>query len=278
MSCLRTDRGGEFTSSDFNDYCTQTGVRRQLTTPYSLQQNGVVECRNQSVVAMACNMLKARGLPGYFWGEAVATAVYLLNRSPVRVVEGMTPFEAWYGKKPGLANLRTFGCVAHVKNTKLHLKKLDDRSTCMIFVGYETGSKAYRAYDPRTGRVHVTWDAVFDELAQWSWSEEDSAQVQNGSEPFEVEMVTTMTICRSQEGVKENIVHLAGRSSCRWIPVHRHLVQNPVHRHLVQNQLASPPSVEPNLDYDHDDAPLRFRKIDNVLGPAVVLGLAARVV
>jgi hypothetical protein len=87
-----------------------------------------------------------------------------------------------------------------VKNTKPHLKKLDDRNTCMIFVGYEPGSKAYRAYDPRTGCVHVTRDAVFDELAQWSWSEEDGAQVQNRSEPFEVEMVTTIDYLQIPRG------------------------------------------------------------------------------
>jgi hypothetical protein len=62
----------------------------------------VVERRNQIVVAMAWSMMKAKNLPRYFWGEAVVTAVYLLNRSPTRAVEGMTPFEAWHGKKPGL--------------------------------------------------------------------------------------------------------------------------------------------------------------------------------
>jgi hypothetical protein len=54
----------------------------------------VVERRNQSVMAMAHGMLKAKGLPGFFWGEAITTPVYLLNWSPTRVVEGMTPFEA----------------------------------------------------------------------------------------------------------------------------------------------------------------------------------------
>jgi hypothetical protein len=39
----------------------------------------------------------------------------------------------------------------------------------MIFVGFESGSKAYRAYDPIMKHVHVTWDVVFDEQAQWGW-------------------------------------------------------------------------------------------------------------
>ena len=66
LSSLRTDRGGEFTSSDFTEHCAATGVRRQLTAPYSPQQNGVVERRNQTIVATARSMLKSKGLPGYF--------------------------------------------------------------------------------------------------------------------------------------------------------------------------------------------------------------------
>jgi hypothetical protein len=43
---------------------------------------------------MARNLLKTRGLPATFWGEAVTTAVYLLNRAPTKSVAGKTPFEA----------------------------------------------------------------------------------------------------------------------------------------------------------------------------------------
>jgi transposase InsO family protein len=81
LLALRTDRGGEFAAGDFVEYCAQLGVRRELTAPYTPQQNGVVERRNQTVVGTARSMLKAKGLPGVFWGEAVTTAVYLLNRS-----------------------------------------------------------------------------------------------------------------------------------------------------------------------------------------------------
>lgn len=43
---LRTDRGGEFTSKAFQEYCNEKGIRRHLTAPYTPQQNGVVERRN----------------------------------------------------------------------------------------------------------------------------------------------------------------------------------------------------------------------------------------
>ena len=117
------------------------------------------------VVGMARSLLKAKGVPGEFWGEAVTTAFFLLNRSPTKSLDGQTPFEAWHGRKPNVHFLRTFGCFVHVKGTRPGLKKLDDRSRPMIFAGYEHGPKGHRAYDPATGRVHITCDAVFDEGA-----------------------------------------------------------------------------------------------------------------
>jgi len=71
-------------------------------------------------------MLKAKELPGVFWGEAVTTAVYLLNRSTSKSVGGKTPYELWTGSPPGVHHLRTFGCIAHMKITTPGLKKLDD--------------------------------------------------------------------------------------------------------------------------------------------------------
>jgi hypothetical protein len=116
------------------------------------------------------SLLKSKGLPGWLWGEAVAIAVYLLNIPPMKRLQGQTPFEAWYGKKSGVLHLHTFACVVHVKNTRPNLKKLEDRSMSMIFIGYEPWSKAYRVYDPVLKKVHVSRDVIFDESAQWDWS------------------------------------------------------------------------------------------------------------
>jgi hypothetical protein len=105
LGTLRTDRDGEFNSASFMEYCLEHGVRRQLTAPYSPQQNGVVERRNATVVGAAQSMLKAKKLPNWLWGEAVMTAVYVLNRTPTKSVDGVTPFEVWYGKKPSVQHL-----------------------------------------------------------------------------------------------------------------------------------------------------------------------------
>ena len=66
VRALHTDRGGEFLAKDFEQYCAEPGLHHELTAPYSPQQNGVVERRNQSVVGTAQSMLKAKRLLGEF--------------------------------------------------------------------------------------------------------------------------------------------------------------------------------------------------------------------
>ena len=115
------------------------------------------------MVGMARSMMKAKGMPARFYGEAVTTAVFILNRAPTKALMGKKPFEAWYGRKPSVSFLRTFGCIGHVRKTKPVLTKLYDRSTPMVFLGYVEGTKAYQLYDPRGGKVLVSRDVVFDE-------------------------------------------------------------------------------------------------------------------
>lgn len=88
------------------------------------------------VVEMVRFLLKSMSIPAKFWGEAVKTAVYILNCAPTRSLKGRMTYEAWHGKKPTLQNLRVFGCTAHVK-VGPGLTKLSDRSMSMVLLGYE---------------------------------------------------------------------------------------------------------------------------------------------
>nr|GEV48098.1 zinc finger, CCHC-type [Tanacetum cinerariifolium] len=90
--------------------------------------------------------------------KAVRHAIYILNRVPTRALVDKTPYEALYNRKPNLENLRIFGCTAYAKITITHLQKLDDRSIHVIYLGVEEGSKAYRLYDPKGKRKHVSRD------------------------------------------------------------------------------------------------------------------------
>ncbi|WVZ62734.1 hypothetical protein U9M48_012444 [Paspalum notatum var. saurae] len=170
LKALRTDRGGEFNSNLFTIFYDEAGIRHYTTTPYSPQQNGVVERRNQTVVEMARCMMKSKGVPAMFWGEVVVTAVYVLNRAPTKSLNGKTPYEAWYSKKPQVQHLRTFGCLVYVKQVGPGVTKLSDRSRKMIFLGYEQGTKGYRVYDPALKQLHVSRDVVFEESQGWEWN------------------------------------------------------------------------------------------------------------
>jgi hypothetical protein len=137
---------------------------------------------------MARALLKQRGMPAVFWGEAVVTAVYILNHSPTKALNGRMSYEAWHGRKPAVSHLRVFGCLTFGKELG-HIGKLDDRSTTGVFIDYAEGSKAYRILDSRTQRVRTTRDVVFNEGRGWAW---DKA-VDDGSTPtygnFTVEYV-----------------------------------------------------------------------------------------
>jgi transposase InsO family protein len=267
LRTLRTDRGGEFTSSTLAAHFADTGVKRHLTAPYSPQQNGVVERRNQTVVGMARSMMKAKNLPSFFWGEAVTTAVYVLNRSFTRSVEGKTPYEAWYGKKPSVEHLRVFGCVAHVKSARPLLRKLDDRSTPMIFIGYEPGSKAYRVYNPVTRRVHISRDVVFDEGESWDWSKDGSGAEDLGEE-FVVEYTfapnPTSRLEDREEGSEQTRSASPPATPAAPSPSQQDAAASPP----PGVEFATPPAVpDPSLvDGEDDGEEHRYRRVSDLLG------------
>ncbi|KRY24780.1 Retrovirus-related Pol polyprotein from transposon TNT 1-94, partial [Trichinella britovi] len=95
------------------------------------------------------------------WAEAVGTANYLRNRCPTKALRKVTPEEAWSGRKPNLAHLKIFGCLAMVHVASGQRKKWDPKSEERIFVGYCETSKGYRTVDRKTKKMYVTRDVKF---------------------------------------------------------------------------------------------------------------------
>ncbi|CAJ2656475.1 unnamed protein product [Trifolium pratense] len=158
IQCLRTDRGGEYTSSVFNEFCDSHGIRRQLTAAYTPHQNGVSERKNRTIMNMVRCMISEKNVPKSFWPEAVNWAAHILNRSPTFAVKDVTPEEAWSGIKPSVSHFKVFGCIAYVHVPDNLRKKLDDKSTVCIHLGLSEESKAYKLYDPVKRRIVVSKD------------------------------------------------------------------------------------------------------------------------
>ncbi|MCO5608214.1 hypothetical protein L7F22_062420 [Adiantum nelumboides] len=128
--------------------------------PYTPQQNGVAERKNRSLMEMARCMLKAKSLPHKLWMEAVACAAHVLNKCPTRALKTITPYESWYDRKPSVSYLRVFGCLAYAHIPKQLRGKLDDKAVKCIFVGYSSGSKGYRLYNPATNKILESCDVI----------------------------------------------------------------------------------------------------------------------
>uniref|UniRef100_A0A2N9EKF5 Integrase catalytic domain-containing protein n=1 Tax=Fagus sylvatica TaxID=28930 RepID=A0A2N9EKF5_FAGSY len=116
LKALRTNRGREYLSDQFKDLYEEKGIHRQLTILNTPQQNGVTERRNRTLLDMVRSMMAQANLPISFWGDALLTAAYILNRVPFQSVSS-TPYELWKGKKPNLEHLRPWGSASFVHST-----------------------------------------------------------------------------------------------------------------------------------------------------------------
>jgi hypothetical protein len=97
-------------------------------------------------------------LPLSFWGYALETAAFTLNRAPSKSVE-TTPYEIWFGKNPNLSFLKIWGCDSYVK--KLQLNKLKPKSEKCVFVGYPRETAGYSFYHKTEGKLFVAKNGVF---------------------------------------------------------------------------------------------------------------------
>ena len=77
---------------------------------------------------MTTCLLHDKGLPKKFWAKAANTTIFLLNRLPTKALQQRTPFEAWYGYKPMLKNLKTFGCLCFSYIPQVNRGKLDKKA------------------------------------------------------------------------------------------------------------------------------------------------------
>ena len=163
LNTLRTDNGGEYVSTKFEDYFKSEGIRHERTVPKTPEQNGVAEHINRTLVETVRSMLFDARVPHSFWAEALSTAVYLRNRSPIKVLDDMTPFEAWMKEKPRVEHLRIFGCDAYAHVAKDERQKLESKSRKCIFLGYGEATKGYRLYDLCRSKVVYSRDVQFNE-------------------------------------------------------------------------------------------------------------------
>ena len=114
IKMLRSDRGGEYLSQEFHDHLVECGIISQLTPPGTPQWNGVSERRNRTLLDMVRSMMSHTDLPTSFWGHALETATFTLNRIPSNDVI-KTPYTIWTGKSPKMSFMKIWGCETYIR-------------------------------------------------------------------------------------------------------------------------------------------------------------------
>ena len=120
--------------------------------PGTPQLNGVSERHNRTLLDIVQSMMSLTDLPLSFWGYALETTSFTLNRAPSKSVE-MTPYELWFGEKPKLSFHKVWGCDAYVK--KFQPDKLEPKSEKCVFIEYPKVTIGYTFYHRSEGKLFV---------------------------------------------------------------------------------------------------------------------------
>jgi transposase InsO family protein len=76
---IRSDNGTEFKNSQIEGFLEEEGIKHEFSSPYTPQQNNVVERNNRTLLDMTRTMLDEYKTPDRFWAEAINTACYSIN-------------------------------------------------------------------------------------------------------------------------------------------------------------------------------------------------------
>ena len=124
---LRTDNGTEYVNNEFCSFLSAQGILHQTTCPDTPPQNGVAERKNRHILEVARSLMYAMNVPKFLWSEAVMTAVYLINRTPSRLLGWKTPYEMLRGVNEFIVPPKVFGCTCFVRDHRPSVGKLDPR-------------------------------------------------------------------------------------------------------------------------------------------------------
>jgi hypothetical protein len=160
---IRSDNGTEFKNSQIEGFLEEEGIKHDFSSPYTPQQNGVVERKIRTLLDMARTMLDEYKTPDRFWAEAINTACYSINRLYLHRILKKTSYELLIGKKPNVSYFRVFGSKCFILVKRGRKSKCAPKAVEGFLLGYDSNTRAYRVFNKSTGLVKVSCDIMFDE-------------------------------------------------------------------------------------------------------------------
>ena len=158
IKTFQSDKGGEYTSAEFLQHTKSKGTVHRFLVHNVHGQNGVPERAHYTLLDGVRALLSASGLPASLWGEALKHMVWIRNCSPAKALNGMTPYEALYEKKPSLKGAREWGSLCWVTKKTL---KIRERAEEGRWIGFDDSSKGHRIYWPTRRSISVEYDVNF---------------------------------------------------------------------------------------------------------------------
>ena len=167
ISILRTDNGTEYFNQYLTSFLREKGIQHQSTCSYTPQQNGVAERKNHHLLEVSRALMLSMNVPKYLLGEAILTAAYLINKSPSRVLKFNTPLNCLKQLYPDnrlipSLPLRVFGCTVFVHIPTQFRSKLDAKAEKCVFIGYVSGQRGYKCFNPVTRKTHISVDVFYE--------------------------------------------------------------------------------------------------------------------
>jgi hypothetical protein len=252
VKVLRSDGEGGYISKKVKNYCSEKGIRLERTLPDAHQQNGMSEGFNAHCLATIRTMLIQAQLGSDLWGEAALNYSYTKNKLPTSGHEEC-PDTLWYGKKPNISHMRSFGekCFAHVM-PKNQQSKIDPRAYAAIFLGYDLHTKAYRLMDPQTHSLFLSRSVQF--LPKYEWPD-------------------PTTIGRFGNGIDDFSSVIDQFVSTKMVPVSKQVTQSKTIS-ATSTHLSNRFEVlanDPLSDEDSDEEDYSFVHIDETLDDSISL-------
>ncbi|EOY09661.1 Cysteine-rich RLK (RECEPTOR-like protein kinase) 8 [Theobroma cacao] len=199
IKCIRSNNGLEFRLSDF---FAKTGIIHHLSSVDTPQQNGIVERKHRHILTVARALMHQSSVPICLWGDAILTAVHIINRVPTKILQNKSPFELIFHKAPTYEHLRVFGCLCFVSTLPQYRKKLDKIASKFIFLEYPNYIKGYKHDEQentfsQTPNLHAKYPNVFYSNSE-NLQYQDQVHAENHSPSPESGPQTLITIVSNE--------------------------------------------------------------------------------
>ena len=177
---FHTDGGLEFVNRTIDNYCASEGINHTTTTRDKPAHNGKAERFNQTLIAMIRSMLHGCSAHPSLWGDAALQACYVYNRTPLRVINGSTPYELLNGQQPDLSKIKVFGSNVFYSINENERSKIQATSHKGVWIGWDERKNAHRVLINTDGHVIASRDvkhveSKFSHLAELMGADPESA-------------------------------------------------------------------------------------------------------